>query len=298
MKEHSILAGGIIHLSRRKCTLAASALFLSLCTVFTIACSTEGARPANATVGKCSDWGLSFQNEGSKPVGNASTQELLKYDAYYMSSTNEKVLYLTFDCGYENGNTEKILDALKKHNAKATFFVVGHYLNTAPTLVKRMVKEGHTVGNHTFHHPDMSKISDLADFKKELCDVAEKYQELVGSEMPKYYRPPQGKYSVENLKMAQQLQYKTFFWSLAYVDWNKDSQPSTETAFSKLCGRVHPGAVVLLHNTSSTNGEIMDELLTKWEAMGYTFKPLSSLVKFENSGSADGTGGATEKSAS
>ena len=125
----------------------------------------------------------------------------------------------------------------------------------------------------------MSKIGDLAAFQKELDDTAAKYREIVGSEMPKYYRPPQGKYSVENLKMAKELQYKTFFWSLAYVDWNKDQQPSAETAFSKLCDRVHPGAVVLLHNTSSTNGEIMDELLSKWEAMGYSFEPLEALLK-------------------
>lgn len=279
MKQQITLPGGILHFSRRKCTLAASALFLSLCTVFTIACSADGTKTANASVAKCTDWGLSFKTAGEQPVGNASKEELLQYDAYYMGKEDRKVLYLTFDCGYENGNTGKILDALKKHNAKATFFVVGHFLNTAPDMVKRMVKEGHTVGNHTFHHPDMSKIGDLAAFQKELDDTAAKYREIVGSEMPKYYRPPQGKYSVENLKMAKELQYKTFFWSLAYVDWNKDQQPSAETAFSKLCDRVHPGAVVLLHNTSSTNGEIMDELLSKWEAMGYSFEPLEALLK-------------------
>ena len=187
------------------------------------------------------------------------------------------MIYLTFDCGYENGNTGAILDALKKHNAPGTFFVVGHFLESAPELVKRMVTEGHTVGNHTYHHPDMSSISDKASFQKELEGVSKLYKEITGKEMTKYYRPPQGKYSTENLKMAKELGYQTYFWSLAYVDWNVDAQPTKEEAFNKLLPRVHPGAIVLLHNTSKTNGEILDELLTKWEEMGYTFKPLSEL---------------------
>lgn len=223
------------------------------------------------------NWGLGFGAEGAKPTGNASVQDMRQYDAYYMAESNEKTLYLTFDCGYENGNTEAILDALKKHNAPAAFFVVGHYLESAPDMVKRMVEEGHIVGNHTYHHPDMSKISDTTAFKKEMDDVKTLYKDVTGQEMAMYYRPPQGKYSTANLKMAQELGYSTFFWSLAYVDWNVDDQPSHEEAFKKLCGRVHPGAVVLLHNTSKTNGEILDELLTKWEEMGYTFASLKDL---------------------
>ena len=155
---------------------------------------------------------------------------------------------------------------------------MGHFLETAPDLVKRMVKEGHTVGNHTYHHPDMSSISDLSSFQKEVDDTATLYQKITGKEMTKYYRPPQGKYSTENLKMAKELGYHTFFWSLAYVDWNVDSQPTKEQAFDKLLTRIHPGAIVLLHSTSKTNGEIMDELLTKWEEMGYRFAPLSELL--------------------
>ena len=142
-----------------------------------------------------------------------------------------------------------------------------------------MTKEGHTVGNHTFSHPDMSKISSLENFQKELSAVEALYQEITGTDMIKYYRPPQGIYSTENLKMAQSLGYHTFFWSLAYVDWQQDAQPTHEEAFDKLLSRVHPGAIVLLHNTSRTNGEIMDELLSKWEEMGYTFGSLSDLIK-------------------
>lgn len=141
-----------------------------------------------------------------------------------------------------------------------------------------MVAEEHTVGNHTYHHPDMSSIADITSFQKELDDTSNLYKEITGQEMAKYYRPPQGKYSTENLEMAKELGYDTFFWSLAYVDWNVDAQPTKDEAFDKLLSRIHPGAIVLLHSTSKTNGEILDELLTKWEEMGYTFKPLSELV--------------------
>lgn len=226
------------------------------------------------------NWGLGGYGEnGEKPTGNVSPEELKKYDAYYILESEDKVIYLTFDAGYENGNTEPILDALKKHNVSATFFVVGHYLESAPDLVKRMVEEGHTVGNHTYTHPDMSAISSMDAFRKEMEDVENKYKEITGQDMVKFYRPPQGKYSMENLKMAQELGYHTFFWSLAYVDWYQDDQPSKEEAFEKLIGRIHPGSIVLLHSTSTTNGEILDELLGKWEDMGYRFGTLDEFVK-------------------
>lgn len=223
------------------------------------------------------NWGLSFQQDGQPPVANASAEELKKYNAYYADITQDKVLYLTFDAGFENGNTPAILDALKKHSAPATFFVVGTYITSNQDLIKRMVQEGHTVGNHTYHHPDMSQIASKEAFEKELKDVEDAYQEVTGELMVKFYRPPQGKYSESNLQMAKDLGYQTFFWSLAYVDWYQDQQPSKEEAFEKLLGRIHPGAVVLLHSTSSTNAQILDELLTKWEEMGYTFRSLDQI---------------------
>lgn len=226
------------------------------------------------------NWGLGGYGENEeKPSGNVSSEELKKYDAHYLADSDDKVIYLTFDSGYENGNTEQILEALKKHNVSATFFVVGHYLESSPDLIKRMVAEGHTVGNHTYTHPDMSKISSMDAFRKEMEDVEKKYKEITGQEMVKFYRPPQGKYSMENLKMAQELGYHTFFWSLAYVDWYQDKQPSKEEAFQKLIGRIHPGSIVLLHSTSSTNGAILDELLGKWEDMGYRFGTLEEFTK-------------------
>ena len=222
-------------------------------------------------------WGLSFRQEGAPPLGSAGVDELKAYRSVYLGDTAEKVIYLTFDAGYENGSTEKILDVLKKHNAPAAFFLVGNYISTQPDLVRRMAAEGHIVGNHTMHHYDMSRLSDRAAFEKELTDLEKLYQATVGQPMPKFYRPPQGIYSRENLAMASEMGYTTVFWSLAYVDWNNDAQPTKEQAFSKLLPRTHPGAIVLLHSTSQTNAEILDELLTKWEAEGYRFAPLTEL---------------------
>ena len=233
--------------------------------------------PESTAVSAEGNWGLSFQEEGKPPVANATMEELAQFDAWYAGNTVDKVIYLTFDCGYENGNTPAILDALKKHQVPATFFVVGNFVSDNPELIKQMLADGHTVGNHTSHHPDMSKISDLASFQKEITELEDAFREVTGTEISKYYRPPQGKYSESNLKMAQQLGYRTFFWSLAYVDWYENDQPTKEAAFEKLLGRIHPGAVVLLHNTSSTNGAILDELLTKWEEMGYTFGKLEDI---------------------
>ena len=233
---------------------------------------------AAATAAGNTNWGLSFQENGKAPRGNASADFLAQYNAYYVQQTEQKILYLPFDAGYENGNTASILDTLKKHDVKAAFFVVGNYIETNPDLVKRMVEEGHIVGNHTYHHPDMSKIADKESFQKELQSLEQLYKETTGQEMPKFYRPPQGKYSESNLKMASEMGYTTVFWSLAYVDWYADKQPTREQAFDKLLPRIHPGAVVLLHSTSNTNAEILDELLTRWESEGYRFGTLDQLT--------------------
>ena len=222
-------------------------------------------------------WGLSFRQEGAPPVGNADRQQLRQFDAAYLGDPSQKVLYLTFDAGYENGSTEKILDILKEQQVSAAFFLVGNYIEKNADLVRRMEAEGHIVGNHTMHHKDMSKLTDEAAFAKELQDLEALYQETVGKPMPKYYRPPQGIYSEENLRLAQKLGYKTVFWSLAYVDWNNDSQPTREQAFAKLLPRTHPGAVILLHSTSKTNAEILGELIEKWKAEGYQFGTLEEL---------------------
>lgn len=261
----------IIHIKMR----AVIAALLCFALVLTAPFLMPDSQTAGAQI---NDWGLSFSKQGEPPRGNADAEYLAQYDAYFVDTSADNKIYLTFDAGFENGYTGKILDVLKAHNAPATFFLVGNYLDTAPAMVKRMADEGHIVANHTLSHPDMSKIGDKESFKAELCGLEEKIKSLTGKEMPKIYRPPQGKFNEENLKMAKEMGYKTVFWSLAYVDWYTDDQPTHKEALDKLVPRIHPGAIVLLHSTSKTNAEILDELLTKWEKAGYVIAPLSDLV--------------------
>ena len=223
-----------------------------------------------------SNWGLTFSKDNT-PKGNASSDYLKQYNCYYVGKENEKKIYLTFDAGYENGYTSKILDILKKNGVQATFFLVGNYIETRPDLVKRMVNENHLVGNHTLNHPDMSKMQTVEEFKKEVLPLEDLFKNVTGKDMLKIYRPPQGKYSEENLRIAKELGYTTFFWSLAYVDWIKTKQPSKEVAFKKL-SKIHPGAIVLLHSTSKTNSEILDDLIKKYKSEGYIFSSLTDFI--------------------
>ena len=211
------------------------------------------SKPAVATA----SWGLSFSKEGQTPFGPASVRQLQELDAAYVGNTDEKVLYLTFDAGYENGYTDQILNVLKKHNVKAAFFLVGDYLERNGDLVRRMVEEGHIVGNHTASHPNMSKIADKGAFSKELQEVETLFQQITGKELPKFYRPPQGVYSQQNLEHAKELGYKTVFWSLAYAHWDNNKLPTRDYALNKLLPRTHNGAVILLHSTSKTNSEVL-----------------------------------------
>ena len=222
-------------------------------------------------------WGLSFQTEGQAPAGPMSPQKLRELGAAYVDEDGGKVLYLTFDAGYENSCTEKILDILKKQEVPAAFFLVGDYLERNADLVRRMTAEGHIVGNHTLHHPDMSAAVSREAFEKELRGVEDLYTDITEQTLPKFYRPPQGLYSEENLQMAKDMGYKTVFWSLAYADWDNEKQPEPDAALEKLNSRVHDGAVVLLHATSKTNAEILDRLITIWKDMGYRFAPLTEL---------------------
>ena len=223
-----------------------------------------------------SGWGLSFPVPGQPPAGPLGPEKLGMLDAAYLDPDGGKVLYLTFDAGYENGYTDAILDTLKKREVPAAFFLVGDYLEREPDLVRRMAAEGHIVGNHTRTHPDMTKLEGDA-FAAELRGMEALYEDVTGQTLPKFYRPPQGLYSGENLKQAQALGYKTVFWSLAYADWDNEHQPDPDGAVEKLTGRLHDGAVVLLHATSKTNAEILDRLIGKWQEMGYRFAPLTEL---------------------
>ena len=206
-----------------------------------------------------------------------SASFLKENDAYYIGNDSEKVIYLTFDEGYENGNTGKILDTLKKLNVPAAFFVVKPYIDKEPELIKRMVDEGHIVGNHTVHHPSMAQIHDAEKFKAELTGVEDAYKELIGEDMPKFFRPPMGKYSQESLAMTKQLGYKTIFWSFAYKDWLVNDQPSPEKGITKITNGSHPGCIMLLHAVSDTNTKILEEVIKNLQDSGYQFKSLNDL---------------------
>ena len=279
MTSFFILVFHYIKKSRFLCSLLLLAGAFTLGSLLGILTGTLSPTKETSASVQSASWGLSFQEEGKRPAGNATIDDLKQYNAYYASDTDEKILYLTFDAGYENGNTPAILEALKKHQAPAVFFAVGNFIKDNPDLIKRMITEGHIVGNHTMTHPDMSQISSMESFQKELEGVEELYTSVTGEPMTKFYRPPRGVYSTENLSMAKELGYSTFFWSLAYVDWIQEQQPSKEEAFQKLIPRIHPGAIVLLHNTSSTNAAVLDELLTKWEEMGYQFHSIKELTE-------------------
>lgn len=214
------------------------------------------------------------------PVLDADQKWIEEYDAYYADRSvknGDKVIYLTFDAGYENGNVEKILDALKKHNAHGAFFILDNLIQRNGDLVKRMANEGHLVCNHTKRHPDMTKLIDRKTFAEQLTTLADHYKELTGKEMPKIYRPPEGRYSKQNLEYAKSMGFKTVFWSFAYADWDNNRQMSQDAAMEKILAHTHNGEIMLLHPTSATNAAIMDALLTKLETEGYRFGELTEL---------------------
>ncbi|MDD4494510.1 MAG: polysaccharide deacetylase family protein, partial [Eubacteriales bacterium] len=204
-----------------------------------------------------------------------SRVNLAKYDAYFVDSSAEKTIYLTFDLGYEMGYTPKILDTLKANDVRATFFVVKSYIDTYPSYIKRMVNEGHTVGNHTKTHPSLPDVtSNRKTFYNELLSVAESYKSVTGQDMPKLMRPPMGEYSELSLYLTKLLGYKTIFWSFGYYDWNPEEQPDKVYAFNKITSGTHDGAIMLLHGVSKTNTEILDDLIKNIKEQGYSLAPL------------------------
>lgn len=228
------------------------------------------------------NWYFNPRKDHKQPDPIKEADFFKNYNSYYVGDEKEKVIYLTFDAGYENGYTNLLLDTLKKHNASANFFVVESYIKNNPELINRMVNEGHLVCNHSKSHISMAKIGDTDKFKNELLSVEKTYKEVTGKDMPKYFRPPMGKFSEKSLKYTQDLGYSTIFWSFAYVDWYDSNQPSKEDAKNKIYSRTHPGAIVLLHSNSLTNCQILDDVLTHWEEEGYTIKNLDYLTKKSN----------------
>ena len=219
------------------------------------------------------EWGIKRNDNNNQPDLGAKNKELIeKYDGIAMGTNQEKNIYLTFDSGYEAGYTEKILDVLKEKGVQGTFFITAHYLNTASDLVKRMIDEGHIVGNHTVNHKSMPSLTD-EEIKEEVMKLNQSLYEKFEYEM-KYLRPPKGEFSQRTLKITQNLGFKTVMWSFAYVDWNEDSQPKPDEALNKIKSNFHNGEVMLLHSTSKTNSEIMGQIIDEARKEGYEFKSL------------------------
>lgn len=225
------------------------------------------------------NWYFVARGKGNLPEGAKESISFIgEYDAHFLGKTDKKVLYLTFDEGYENGNTNTILDILKEEQVPAAFFVVKPYLKTCPDIIKRMESEGHLVCNHTDHHPSMAKITDTVKFTNEFTAVEEEYKNITGKDMPKFFRPPMGKYSKNSLNKTKNLGYKTIFWSFAYRDWLIDDQPTEEFAIKKITNGAHPGAIMLLHAVSNTNTKVLKEVIQTLKAEGYEFKSLEELT--------------------
>lgn len=222
-------------------------------------------------------WYCKHMDNGERPPVPAEMSYIEKYDGYFLGQ-DEKVIYLTFDAGYENGNIEKILDVLKEEEVPGAFFILENLVERNTDLVKRMAEEGHTVCNHTAKHRDMTKITSIEDFSAELASMESIYKEKTGYELAKFYRPPEGKFSEQNLAWAKELGYKTIFWSFAYADWDNDHQMSADKATEKLLNGTHNGEVLLLHPTSSTNAEILPGLIKNWKEKGYRFGTLDELT--------------------
>lgn len=236
---------------------------------------------AAMNTGKACNWYCIKSRDGSQPPLPTEFSFITEHGGYYIdddASDSDKVIYLTFDAGYENGNIEKILDILKKHDASGAFFVLKNLIIKNIDLVKRMVNEGHLVCNHTANHKDMTRMCTIEDFKAELDELNSVMLEYVGHEILPFYRPPEGKFNRDNLMWANELGYKTVFWSCAYDDWDNNRQMQREKALEKLMSRLHNGEVLLLHPTSSTNAAILDEFLTTLEGMGYRFGNLFELT--------------------
>ena len=229
-------------------------------------------------------WYCKRNKEHKQPTLDWEMSYIEKYDAYYVDknhgdTSEDKVIYLTFDAGYENGNVEKILDTLKEENVPAAFFILDNLILKNTALVKRMAEEGHTVCNHTMKHKDMSKVTDFAAFEAELTGLERLYEEKIGGKLAKFYRPPEGKFSEDNLRWATEMGYTTVFWSFAYADWDNKKQMSEEEAVKKVLENTHNGAIMLFHPTSATNAKILGRLIGEWKSQGYRFGTLDQLKK-------------------
>nr|MDH3162787.1 delta-lactam-biosynthetic de-N-acetylase [Bacillus licheniformis] len=237
---------------------------------------------AEAISNKAIHWGFSkSKNHQPADAGQELNNLLQQYDAFYLGNTKEKTIYLTFDNGYENGYTPQVLDVLKKQNVKAAFFVTGHFVKDQPELIKRMAEEGHIIGNHSYHHPDLTTKTSRV-IQEELESVDEEVYKITGEKNNLYLRPPRGIFSERVLEETKKLGYQTVFWSVAFVDWKINAQKGWRYAYDNMMKQAHPGAIYLLHTVSRDNAEALDQAITDLKKEGYTFKSLDDLM-FEKS---------------
>lgn len=237
---------------------------------------------ASESLAGATAWFFKKTKDHTQPSLDPRLSFIEKYNCVYVDKTHthqneDKVLYLTFDAGYENGNVEKILDAMKNEGVCGSFFILENLIVRNTDLVKRMADEGHLVCNHTMKHKDMSRVTQKETFKKELEALETLYEDKTGYKMAKIYRPPEGRFSELNLKHATELGYKTVFWSFAYADWDNKNQLSAENAKEKILANTHNGSIILLHPTSDTNAQIIGEIIREWKAQGYRFETLDKL---------------------
>ena len=248
--------------------------------IFITIISTTAVYAANSNVEY--SWYCKRQPDGKRPSIAPEFAFIEDYDGYWIDNkvtdnSENKFIYLTFDAGYENGNVEKILNTLKEKDAPAAFFVLKHFVTSNQELIERMIREGHTICNHTSNHKNMSKIKKIEIFKKELEELEQVYYNQTGNHIAKIYRPPEGSFTELNLQFAKELGYTTLFWSVAYADWNNNAQPSPEFAKKKILDNIHNGAVILLHPTSATNALILDDLIDEIRNRGYEIKSIENL---------------------
>lgn len=223
-------------------------------------------------------WGFTKSKDGLPVDAGANFEEILNQNgAFYRGDPNKKIIYLTFDSGFENGHTKSILDTLKKEDVPATFFLAGHYLESASDLVKRMIDEGHIIGNHTYGHPDLSKLSDEA-ILNELQKFDKRLKETTGLKRTYYVRPPKGIFNERVFEVGNRNGYTYIFWDTAFVDWNTDSSVGWEYAYDELMTQLHPGAVILLHTIAKHNADALPRFIKAAKKEGYTFGSLDDLV--------------------
>ncbi len=222
------------------------------------------------------EWGLK-KNPGAAPDINPGEKDILeKYSGYYIGDSEKKEVFLTFDEGYENGYTAQILDVLKKHGVPACFFVTGPYLEKESKLIKRMVHEGHSVGNHTVNHPSMPSVKSSDELEEEMLMLDRNFFALTGKTM-KYMRPPKGEHSEKTMAITQSLGYKTIFWSIAYMDWDLKQQKGTQYVIDSIINNLHNGAIILMHAVSPDNANALETVITEVRNRGFEFKSLDEL---------------------